>query len=127
VSEFWAIVITLVAGACGIVAGLVTAIIVGMVATWAGVDAPLLLAYLPVVLPVTGFVVFPVVALRAGGFQLAEVTAGLAGLWVVLLAISLGPLLRVEGPAWAPFAVALVALVIARTIAGPFVPYLTRS
>jgi hypothetical protein len=126
VSEFWAIVITFVAGACGLIVGLVVATVVGMAAALGGAD----LAVLPhgrVALPVAGFVLFPVVALRATGFELAEITAGLAGLWAVLLAISLGPLLQVEGPSWSPVVLALVALVIARTIAGPFVPYLTRT
>lgn len=124
-SEFWAIVITFVAGACGLIAGLIIATVVGMAAAVGGADF-LLLPYFPVVLAVSGFVLFPVVALKAAGFELAEVTACLAGLWAILLAISLWPLLQVEGPSWFPFGIALVALIIARTIAGPFVPYLTK-
>jgi hypothetical protein len=125
VSEFWAIVITFVAGACGLIAGLVVGTVVGMAAALGGSDLSVL-PYLPVVFAVTGFVLCPVVALKAAGFELAEVTAGLAGLWAILLAIALGPLLQVEGPSWSPVALALAALVIARIIAGPFVPYLTH-
>ena len=125
-SEFWAIVITVVAGACGLIAGLVIATIVGVAAALGGAELSMLPS-LSVVAAVSGFVVFPVVALKAAGFELAEVTAGLAGLWAILRVIARGPLLQVEGPSWSPIALAVVALIIARTIAGPFVPYLTRS
>ena len=122
--EFRAIVITVVAGSAGVLAGVLTAF---------GLTAWIDLAALPfatpapsdlgVVLSVAGLIFAPAIALSSAGFDLAKVTAALAGLWMVLLVGSVGPLLEVVGPPLFPFALAPVALIIAWVIAGPFVPY----
>lgn len=128
VGELRAIVITTVAGSIGMLVGGLTALAlnagVGMATLPFGTPAP---SVLPIVLGVAGLVLGPAIALRTAGFHLAEVTAGLAGVWALLLLVSVGPLLQAVGPSWFPFGLVLAALIIARTIAGPFVPYIVAK
>ena len=122
--EFRAIIITVVAGSAGVLAGVLTAFGLTAWIDFAGLPfanpAP---SDLGVVLSVAGLIFAPAIALSGAGFDLAKVTAALAGLWMVLLVASVGPLLEVVGPPLFPFALAPAALIIARVIAGPFAPY----
>lgn len=124
-SEFRAILITVLAGSAGMLTGAVTASVVGVgtgdLDLMFGVVVPSGVSSLFVAV---GFALGPWLALRTAGFRLAEVTTALAVVWVLLLIMAVGPILDVIGPSWFPLAVALVSLAIARTIAGPFAPYL---
>jgi hypothetical protein len=125
VSEFRAILITVLAGSAGMLVGAVTASVVGVgtgdVDLIFGVVVPSGVSSLFVAV---GFALGPWLALRAAGLHLAEVTTALAVVWMLLLIMAVGPILDVIGPSWFPLMVALASLAIARTIAGPFAPYL---
>jgi hypothetical protein len=79
------------------------------------------------VLGLAGFVMGPAITLRIAGYRLAEVTAALATIWVLLLFMALGPTLDAIGPAWSPLALFVAALAIARLIAEPFSHYLPEE
>ncbi len=124
-SEFRAIVVTVVAGSAGVLTGIVTAF--GLNAGFALSAVPLAAptpADLSVVLGVAGLIFAPAAALHHADFGLAKVTAALAGVWMILLVASVGPLLQAVGFPLFPFALAPAALLIARAIAGPFTAYI---
>lgn len=124
-SEFRAVLITVLAGSAGMLSGAVAASAVGAGTTdldlMFGVVVPSGVSSLFVAV---GFALGPWLALRSAGLHLAEVTTALAVVWMALLIMSVGPILDVIGPSWFPLMVALASLAIARTIAGPFAPYL---
>ena len=125
VDEKRAIFITVIAGLAGMISGAVIAASVGASTPQSEpVLGDSLQPGLVTVLVAAGFILGPWIALRAAGFRLAEVTAALAAIWVLLLILAVGPVLDAIGPSWFPVVVALAALAIARAIAGPFAPYL---
>jgi hypothetical protein len=74
-----------------------------------------------------GFVLGPTIALRAAGLGLAEVTSGLAAVWVILLFLAFGPIIEVMGPAWLPIPFVVAALTIARLITEPLSRFLPEE
>lgn len=122
-----AIFITVVAGLAGMLTGAVLAALVSASSPQEPVLGDSLQPGLVTVLVAAGFILGPWIALRAAGFRLAEVTAALAAIWVLLLILAVGPILDAIGPPWFPVVVAFAALAIARAIAGPLAPYVAPS
>jgi len=117
--------VTVVAGSAGVLTGILTAF--GLNAGFDLGAAPFgspVPSDLSVVLGVAGLIFTPAIALRHADFGLAKVTSALAGVWIVLLVASIGPVLKAVGFPLFPFALAPAALIIARVIAGPFTAYI---
>jgi len=130
VSEFRGLGITVIAGSIGSLAGAVAAVVFSVEIA----DTELMLgirynATAMVVLVVAGYLVGPWIALRVSGHRLEGPTAGLAAVWMTLLILSAGPIVKAIWPSWLPLAVAygafgVASLVLARTITAPFVRYM---
>jgi len=128
VDEFRAIFITVIAGAAGMLTGAVLAVLVTASTSQSQpVFGDSLEPGIVTLFVAVGFVLGPWIALRAAGYHLAEITSMLAAIWVLLLILAVGPTLAAIGPSWFPAVVALLALAIARAIAGPFVPYVAPA